>query len=104
MAARQDAPRTWGRLKQERLGDPRARAGYEAARRAFELGEQVRRLRLARGLSQSELARRMGTSQAAIARLEHGGVDPRLETLERLGRALDAELIVAFRPSERAAG
>src|SRR5687767_3353564 len=104
MAARQETAPTWDRLKNERMGDAHARAGYEAARRAFELGEQVRRLRVARGLSQAELARRMGTSQAAIARLEHGGVDPKLETLERLSRALDAELVVELRPSQLTAG
>jgi ribosome-binding protein aMBF1 (putative translation factor) len=92
--------RTWAEIKRERIGDPEIRAGYERARLAFELGEQVRRLREARGMSQQELARRAGTSQPAIARLEAGGVDPRLETLHRLGRALDADLVLRFQPHE----
>ncbi|MGH4021743.1 MAG: helix-turn-helix domain-containing protein [Pseudonocardiaceae bacterium] len=45
------------------------------------------------GLSQTEIAARMGTSQSAIARLEGGDVDVRLSTLERyaaaLGRTVD---------------
>jgi transcriptional regulator with XRE-family HTH domain len=45
------------------------------------------------GLSQTEIAARMGTSQSAVARLERGDVDARLSTLERyaaaLGRTVD---------------
>lgn len=40
------------------------------------------------GLSQTEIAARMGTSQSAVARLEHGDVDARLSTLERYAAAL----------------
>jgi predicted transcriptional regulator len=40
------------------------------------------------GLSQTEVAGRMGTSQSAIARLEAGGADIRLSTLERYAAAL----------------
>ena len=45
-----------------------------ATRLAIDLGEQVRDAREAAGPSQRELATRMGTSQAAVARLEAGGV------------------------------
>ncbi len=44
------------------------------------------------GLSQAEVAARMGTSQPAVARLESGGSDARLSTLERYAAALGAEL------------
>jgi len=40
------------------------------------------------GLSQTEIAARMGTSQSAVARLERGDVDARLSTLERYAAAL----------------
>ena len=90
--------RSWTVVKGEMTSDPEVRAGYEAARRAFELGDQVRSFREAQGISQAELAQRMGTSQSAIARLEAGGVDPKLETLERVSRALGVDLVVEFRP------
>ncbi|MGH3823027.1 MAG: helix-turn-helix domain-containing protein [Pseudonocardiaceae bacterium] len=41
-----------------------------------------------RGLSQTEIAVQMGTSQSAVARLERGDVDARLSTLERYAAAL----------------
>jgi len=49
-------------------------AAYDATRLATEVGEQIRDAREEAGLSQRELAARMGTSQAAVARLEAGGV------------------------------
>lgn len=44
------------------------------------------------GLSQSDVAARMGTSQSAVARLEAGGVDARLSTLERYAAAVGQRL------------
>ena len=41
-----------------------------------------------RGLSQTEIAAQMGTSQSAVARLERGDVDARVSTLERYAAAL----------------
>ena len=47
-------------------------------------GELIREVRLKAGLTQSELARRAGTSQAAVARYESGDVSAVVTTLERL--------------------
>jgi len=44
------------------------------------------------GLSQTEIAARMGTSQSAVARLEAGEADARASTLERYAAALGAEI------------
>jgi transcriptional regulator with XRE-family HTH domain len=49
------------------------------------------------GLSQTEVAARMGTSQSTVARLEAGEVDPRLSTLERYAQALGGRLEVELR-------
>jgi ribosome-binding protein aMBF1 (putative translation factor) len=92
----------WEDIKAARGTHPEAQAAYERARRAHELGVKVRQLREERGLSQAELARRMGSTQSVIARLELGGVEPRFETIERVCRALDLELVVDFRPRTRA--
>lgn len=77
------------------------RAAYAQARRDLMLGMRVRELREAAGLSQSELARRTGTRQPNIARLETGGGIPKLETLQRIAGALGMELEVSFRPARR---
>lgn len=67
---------------------------YEASRLAIEVGEKVRDAREAAGLSQRDLAARMGTSQAAVARLEAGGVGATLTTLQKVASALDLTISV----------
>ena len=48
--------------------------------------------RQAAGLSQTQIAARMGTSQSAVARLETGGMDVRASTLERYAAAIGSEI------------
>jgi ribosome-binding protein aMBF1 (putative translation factor) len=74
-------------------------ATYAATKLALEVGEQVRDARETAGLSQRELASRMGTSQAAIARLEAGGVGATLTTLQKVATALHLEVSVLLRPA-----
>lgn len=73
--------------------------GYAEAQLAAEVGERVRVAREAAGMSQRQLASRMGTSQAAIARLEAGGVGATLTTLHRVAVAVGMRLSVELRPS-----
>ncbi len=72
---------------------------YAEAQLAADVGERIHAAREAAGLSQRELARRMGTSQAAIDRLESGGVGATLTTLQRVATALGLEVSVELRPS-----
>ena len=67
----------------------------QAARMAGERGRLLRELaeqRQAAGLSQTEVAARMGTSQSAVARLESGTADVRASTLERYAAAVGSEI------------
>lgn len=60
-------------------------------------GELVRDARVSADLTQAELARRAGTSQAAVARYESGAVSPSVSTLERLLHAAGQELQLSSR-------
>ena len=60
----------------------------------------IRKTRLRAGLTQAELARRVGTTQSAISRLESGRVRPSLETLERLAKACGVTLELRLRSPE----
>jgi predicted transcriptional regulator len=62
------------------------------------IADEVTERRRARGLSQTELAELVGTTQSAIARLESGGRPPRIDTLLRIADALDCDLAVELRP------
>jgi DNA-binding XRE family transcriptional regulator len=72
---------------------------YEAAVRQRALLRTLAEKRAAAGISQRELARRMGTSQPAIARLERGEVDPKLSTLQRFAAAIGLEIDWRLRPA-----
>ena len=71
-----------------------AQQAYADEARVSEFRELVHRLRSEAGLTQAELAKRMGTTQSAIARMEGGGVRPTLDTLEKLASAVGLELVV----------
>lgn len=87
----------WADLRLKRGRHPEGRPDYQQADRRIRFGEQVRAARERAGLTQAELARRIGSTQPAIARLELGGSDPKLDTFERIGRALGLDLVVEFR-------
>jgi ribosome-binding protein aMBF1 (putative translation factor) len=74
------------------------RAGYEAAKRAYQLGQAVRARRLELGISQTALAKRAGLTQPAVSRLEAGETVPTIGVLERLAAALSADLVVTLTP------
>ncbi len=93
----------WNDLRERRMAEPGVAEAYEAARIAFELGQEVRHLRERNGWSQSQLAGAAGMTQSAIARFEAGGTVPTLAVLERLARALDRKLDVRFAPRADAA-
>ncbi len=65
-----------------------------AARLALEVGEKVRDARESAELTQRDLAARMSTSQAAVARLEAGRTSATLTTLQRVAAALDMTITV----------
>ncbi len=89
-----EARAQWQGLRSRRMEEPGAQEAYDATRLAFELGRRVRELREQRGWSQIELARAASMTQPAVARFEAGGTVPTLPVLERLARALGAELVV----------
>jgi predicted transcriptional regulator len=64
----------------------------QMAERRQSLSGQLTALRHELGLSQVEVAARMGTSQSAVARFEAGDLDVRLSTVERYSMALGARL------------
>lgn len=75
----------------------------EMAERRKELGSTLASHRVALGLSQTEVAARMGTSQSAVARLESGTLDVRLSTLDRYAAALGTGFAVFLSDAKKRA-
>ncbi len=79
------------------MSDPRFRAIYEAEARKKELWLQLVEARQAAGLTQKEVAERLGVSQAQVARIEKRGYESyTLRTLQRYLQALGNQFTLAI--------
>jgi len=86
------------KLHQKWMKEPKYRKAYEALEEEFILASAVMDVRNRAGLTQEELARRMGTTQPVVARLESGRSRPSMRTLERLADATGSRLLISFAP------
>ena len=80
------------------MKNPEYRREYEALEEEFSLVAALIEARTRAGLTQEEVARRMKTTQAVIARLESGGSKPSTRTLERFAQATGSRLKITFEP------
>jgi ribosome-binding protein aMBF1 (putative translation factor) len=84
------------------LNDPTFSADFAEARERASIGLKIARMRTARGLSQSQLAERVNTTQSVISRYESADYDHfRVDTLRRLADALGADLTVDIHERSR---
>ena len=83
------------------LKDPVFRAEYDAQEEEFSLVSALIAARAKAGLTQTELASRMGTTQAVIARLEGGKTRPSTQTLARYAAATGCKLKISLEPIRR---
>jgi len=91
----------WKEHKKKLLKDPQFREQYDALEPKYRLAAALIRLRLAKGLTQEQLATLLNTKQESIARLESGSSLPSLTTVRRVANALDAEVEINLRPRRR---
>jgi len=76
--------------------DPAYRAVYDGLEEEFARAAMLIEARAKAGLTQQQLAERMHTTQAVIARLESGRVKPSTRTLERIAAATGMRLRISF--------
>jgi ribosome-binding protein aMBF1 (putative translation factor) len=79
--------------------DPEYVKAYNGLEDEFSLAAAMIQARAYAGLTQEQLAERMHTTQAVIARLESGRVKPSTRTLERLATATGMRLRISFEPT-----
>ena len=91
----------FGPYLEEAKTDPAFRAAFEDAEQVHRIIDNLVSLRKALGISQSEIARRMNVKQPTVSGFENEGSDPRLSTLQRYARAVEARLRVSLQmPAE----
>jgi len=86
-------------ILQEELQDPEFRAEWERTALARAVALAIVRYRGDHGLSQRDLAERLGMKQPQVARLELGEVNPSMETLMRVSGQLGIEFTIDVRPA-----
>jgi transcriptional regulator with XRE-family HTH domain len=86
-------------ILQEELQDPQFRAEWERTALARAVALAIVRYRGDHGLSQRDLAERLGMKQPQVARLELGEVNPSMDTLMRVSGQLGIEFTIDVRPA-----
>ena len=83
------------------LKTPRYKQEFDISQMEFELARHLIQARIQSGLSQEQLAAKMGTSQSTIARLESGSSMPSMRTLTKFAQATNSQLQILFKPLGR---
>jgi len=83
--------------------DPGYTAAFNSLEGEFALASSLIKARSEADMTQEQVAQAMGTTQAAVARLESGKVLPSTRTLERFAKATRSRLRITFEPQPKAA-
>ncbi len=81
-------------LKAEMLANPAVKAEFDALADEFDMAHELVAARARAGLTQADVAARMGTSQSVIARLEGGKRQPSMRTVQRYAQAIGCRAVV----------
>ncbi len=81
-------------LKRNMLADAETKAAYGALAEEYAIARELIAARARAGLSQSEVADRMGTTQSVVARLESGKRPPSMRTVERFAQAVGGHVVL----------
>jgi DNA-binding XRE family transcriptional regulator len=78
------------------LQDPKVKLEYDNLDTLYNIKRQIIKLREEHGISQKELAEKIGTKQSAISRLENDDYNPSVELLDKVANALGKKLDIRF--------
>ncbi|MEO5338067.1 MAG: helix-turn-helix domain-containing protein [Magnetospirillum sp. WYHS-4] len=87
------------KLHRKWMKDPAYKAAYEALEPEFALARELIEARAKAGLTQAEVAERMGTTQSVVARIESGRNPPNLKTLEKYAHAVGRRVKLKLVPA-----
>jgi DNA-binding XRE family transcriptional regulator len=88
--------KNYTQFKNKVLQDREIRKAYDELGPEFDFVRMLIKKRMEKGLSQEELAERIGTRQSAISRLESGRYNPSFKILRKIAQALDSEIKISI--------
>lgn len=86
----------WKDLEKELLSDPATKKEFDKLTPRYAVISQLIEVRIKNKMTQLDVAKKIGTKQSAIARLESGNVNPSLEFLQKIAQALNAKLSISL--------
>jgi ribosome-binding protein aMBF1 (putative translation factor) len=89
--------KNWKTLKKELLKNKKVAEEYKRLEPRYQLISELIEARVKKGLTQEQLAKKMGTKQSAIARLESGNTNPSINFLEEMAAAIGSKLVVQIK-------
>lgn len=84
-------------IEKKWFADPKFKKVYDELQPKYDLIRKILDKRLEKNMTQAQLAKKVGTGQSAIARLETPGSNPSFKFLLRVAKALDSKLEINFR-------
>jgi transcriptional regulator with XRE-family HTH domain len=90
-----------GELVSKLLADPEVKAEYDRMKPVMELAWTLVEARNRAKMTQAEVARKMGTTQSVIARIEGGRSSPTVETVRRFFQATGCEFRIQLLPAAK---
>jgi predicted transcriptional regulator len=81
-------------IKKNILKSKAAQKAYADLELEFSIIDQIIEKRIKKGMSQKDLATKMGTKQPSIARFESGNYNPTISFLKKVSEALDSKLVI----------
>ena len=85
---------TWEEFEKELLKNPETRKEYERLAPRYKIISDLIRLRIKNNLTQEQLAKKAGTKQSAVARIESGNINPSIEQVDKLANAMGAKICI----------
>lgn len=88
--------RNWKNLKKELLTNKAVKKEYDTLTPRYEAISKLISARMSRGITQKQLAQKIGTKQSAIARFEAGNVNPSLGFLEKIAEVMGYKVTISI--------
>lgn len=88
---------SFDKIKEDMLKDEEFKTEYEKLKPRYEAIEQIIKARKEQNITQSELAKRVGTQKSNISRLESGNYNPSLDFLTKVAESLGKNLSVQIK-------
>src|SRR3989344_681063 len=89
-------PISYSEVRKEWMKNPKFREGYKRLEPEYAIIRAIIEARIKKNISQKMLAKRLGTGQSAISRLESGTYNPTFKFAQKLAKALETDLTFTF--------